>query len=115
MPLEFSLQSNSLDCGVLSDIWEDWSENRIYIFDENAPCQYWVDPETSNVWLTDVECDIHEVRWDNLSDFIMATADCYESGRYDEVESKDFWDNKSLHSSILEVWRKYGYRGEYFW
>lgn len=95
----------------IAEAWDDWNPARVLIFDQNADVQYSVDPETNYVWFTDVECDVCEIHWNCLNDFISATAEAYEVGAYYVVENNSFWKIESNRSKIAEIWQKYSYQG----
>ncbi|WP_103125505.1 HEAT repeat domain-containing protein [Nostoc cycadae] len=88
----------------------DWNPQWLTILDFNGDYRYAVvtGEDSAPIWFIDPECGIEEIRWDSLTDLMLATAECYETGAY-------YFDDEGYmeagEQKVAEIHRKYNYRG----
>ncbi|MBD2450658.1 HEAT repeat domain-containing protein [Nostoc sp. FACHB-152] len=89
--------------------WDsEWNSHWLPILDGNGDYRYAVvvGEETAPVWFIDPECGIKEIRWDSLTDLMLATAECYETGAY-YIDNEGYIEEDK--PKIAEIRRKYNY------
>lgn len=92
--------------------WGDseWNPHWLVILDCNGDEQYAivVGEETAPVWYIYQENGIEEIRWGNLTDLMLATAECYYTGAYYLNQDGDLEKDPQ---KVAEIQHRYNYRG----
>jgi hypothetical protein len=91
--------------------WDsDQNPHLLPIFDFNGDDRYAVvlGEENAPVWYIYPECCIKEIRWDSLTDLMLAVAECYETGAY-YIDEQGHLEEDTQRVSKIQ--RKYNYRG----
>ncbi|MBD2456858.1 HEAT repeat domain-containing protein [Nostoc sp. FACHB-87] len=88
----------------------DWNPQWLTILDFNGDYRYAIvtGEDSAPVWFIDPECGIEEIRWDSLTDLMLATAECYETGAY-YLDDEGYMETDE--QKVAEIHRKYNYRG----
>ncbi|AFY42406.1 HEAT repeat domain-containing protein [Nostoc sp. PCC 7107] len=88
----------------------DWNPHWLTILDFNGDYRYAVvtGEDSAPIWFIDPEGCIKEIRWDSLTDLMLATAECYETGAYYFDDEGYIKEDKQ---KVAEIHRKYNYRG----
>lgn len=90
--------------------YEKWQPNWLVLLDCNGDCQYVIEigKKTSPIWYIDIECDVCEIRWLSLTDFLMFVAESYEIGAY-HLNDEGYLEEDT--QQLISVQRKYNYQG----
>ncbi|BDM80286.1 HEAT repeat domain-containing protein [Acaryochloris marina] len=90
--------------------YEEWQPNWLLFLDCNGDCQYAIEigKKVSPIWYIDIECDVCEIHWLSLTDFLMFVAESYEVGAY-YLNDKGYLEEAT--QQLISVKRKYNYQG----
>ncbi|KAF3884893.1 MULTISPECIES: HEAT repeat domain-containing protein [Nostocales] len=89
--------------------WDWWNPHWLPILDGNGDYRYAVvvGEEAAPVWYIDPEGCTKEIRWDSLTDLMLATAECYDTSAYYLNEEGYLEEDRQ---KIAEIQRKHNYR-----